>query len=87
MSGGGAYTYASEGACISAFSEPTKSQVFHVYIEALRVVWLVCVGFSCLGYLITFVEAQVKLRTEQSSDLGLTQKKVDSSTDEAATEA
>lgn len=79
--------YASEGASISALSEPTKSQAFHVYVKDLRVFWLVCVGFSYLRFLITFVEAQVKLRTEQSSDFGLTQKKVDSSTDEAATEA
>lgn len=87
MCDGGAYTYASEGTTIAALPEPVKSQVLNVYVKALSVVWLVCIGFSCLGFLVTFVEAQVKLRTEQTSDFGLIEKDADSPKDKTATEA
>lgn len=77
MQDGGAYTYASQDAAIAALPESTRGQVLEVYAHALRVVWLVCVGFSCLGVLVTFVEKQVKLRKEQSTEFGLAQSESD----------
>ena len=69
---GGAYTYAAEGSRgVAALPEPARSEVLGVYVEALRVVWLICVGLSCLGFLVTFVERSIKLRKDQTTEFGL----------------
>lgn len=70
--GGGAYTYAAEGyRGIATLSEPARGEVLGVYVEALRVVWLICVGFSCMRFLVTFFERSIKLRKGQMTELGL----------------
>lgn len=72
LKGGGAYTYAAEGSKgIATLSEPARGEVLGVYVEALSVVWLICVGLSCLGFLVTFVERSIKLRKDQTTEFGL----------------
>lgn len=74
LQGGGAYTYAAEGSRgIATLPEPGRSEVLEVYAKALSVVWLICVGLSCLGFLVTFVEKSIKLRKDQTTEFGLVQ--------------
>lgn len=71
LSDGAAYTFASGPNNVSSLPEPGKSQVIRVYVEAMRVVWLVFVGVSGLGFLASFVEKHVPLRKDVSSEFGL----------------
>ncbi|ROV95114.1 hypothetical protein VSDG_05866 [Cytospora chrysosperma] len=69
---GGAYTFVREGSSrIATLSEPTRGQVLDVYVEALRVIWLVCVACSCLGFFITFLEKYIEPRKSHTSEFGL----------------
>ncbi|GAB1318484.1 Major facilitator superfamily (MFS) profile domain-containing protein [Madurella fahalii] len=78
LADGGAYAYAAtiggEGAGAAAFRllpEAVRAEIIDVYVQALRVVWLVVVAVSCLGFLITFLEKHVELRKDHSTEYGL----------------
>ncbi|CAG8950226.1 hypothetical protein HYFRA_00008464 [Hymenoscyphus fraxineus] len=73
LADGTAYSYAS-GGFISALSAGSKVEVINLYVEALRVVWLVLAGISCLGFICVFIEKHVELRKEHSTEFGLVEK-------------
>ena len=79
LADGAAYSYAagsgnSRLGGISALTEPSRSQVITVYVYALRVVWQVLVGVSCVGFLVTFIEKHVELQKAHSTEFGLAKK-------------
>ncbi|KAI1111522.1 major facilitator superfamily domain-containing protein [Nemania sp. NC0429] len=67
---GAAYTFAS-GPGMQSLPATIRAEVIHIYVEAMRIVWLVFVGVSSLGFLVTFLEKHVELRTENTSEFGL----------------
>lgn len=75
LADGGAYAFAAgsgednQGA--RGLPEPSKGQVVNVYERSLTVLWLVFVGISCLGFLATFVERHIELRTTNKTEFGL----------------
>lgn len=72
LQGGGAYTYAAEGSRgLATLSKLARGEDLGVYDEALSAVWLICVGVSCLGFVVTFFERSIKLRKEQTTEFGL----------------
>ncbi|KAI1101343.1 major facilitator superfamily MFS_1 [Jackrogersella minutella] len=75
LADGAAYTFASGSADtdsgVRSLPEPGRSQVIEVYERSLSVVWLVFVGISCLGFLATFIEKQLKLRETNETEFGL----------------
>lgn len=70
---GAAYTFAS-GPGIHSLPDTVRTEVIHIYVQAMRIVWLVFVGVSSIGFLATFLEKPVELRKENNSEFGLLDK-------------
>ncbi|KAI0391870.1 hypothetical protein F5Y17DRAFT_438990 [Xylariaceae sp. FL0594] len=79
LADGATYTFAS-GANIGSLPEPSRSQVIQVYVQAMRMVWLVFVGISALGFFAVFIEKHVEVRKENKSEFGLVEKKATETT-------
>ncbi|RYP09156.1 hypothetical protein DL765_008547 [Monosporascus sp. GIB2] len=77
LADGAAYSYAAgiggDSGGINDLPEPSRSQVIDVYVQALRVVWLVFIGISCIGFFSTFIEKHIVLRKEHDTEFGLVQ--------------
>jgi MFS family permease len=67
---GGAYALASMG-FIQALPEDLKHQVKTVYVDSLRLVWQVAIGFGLLGFLVALVIKEVKMREDLKTEFGL----------------
>lgn len=80
LGGGDAYSRASSD-YISALNPKVQVEVKTVYLESLKVIWEVCVAFNALGFLLVFVEKEIKLRTTLQSDYKLKEKKKQSDTE------
>ncbi|KAI3397647.1 hypothetical protein diail_10518 [Diaporthe ilicicola] len=59
---GNAYSHVS-GTYISSLSAAIRDEVVGVYLDALRVVWYVCLGLSVVALAIIFLEREVVMRT------------------------
>ncbi|KAL1882318.1 hypothetical protein Daus18300_000804 [Diaporthe australafricana] len=62
LGGGNAYSHVSSS-YLSSLPEAVREQVAHVYDDALRLVWYVCLAFSAFALLITLLEKEVEMRT------------------------
>ncbi|PON22595.1 major facilitator superfamily transporter [Trichoderma gamsii] len=75
LSGGGAYQHAT-GAFLSSIEDPElRAEVVGVFTAAMRVVWLVGIAFAALGFLVTFVAKEIKLREELNNSFGVEESK------------
>jgi hypothetical protein len=54
-----------------AFIHHTCREVIDLYVQALRAVWLVMAGVSCLGFCRVFIEKHVELRKDHTTEFGL----------------
>ena len=76
LSGGQAYEHATATFIDSLSNRPfLKNQVISVYSESLKLVWQVAIGISGLGFLLVFLEKEVKLRTDLETEFGMKEKK------------
>lgn len=71
---GNAYSHVS-GTYISSLSAVTRNEVVAVYLDALKVVWYVCLGFSVVGLVVTFFEKEVVMRTTRKPEVDNTETK------------
>lgn len=79
LQGGRAYQL-STGAFLKTLPPNTQSQVFQVYLDALKSVWIAAVAFGASGLVAVGVEKHVPLRTYLDTDYGLdTRNKADNS--------
>lgn len=62
LGGGNAYSHVSS-TYLSSLPKDVKGRVVHVYNDALRYVWYVCLAFSAFALLVTFLEKEVVMRT------------------------
>ena len=67
---GQAYQRAS-AAFVGRFGEISKGQIIQAFTESLKCVWIVFVVLAGLGFIITFLERQVKMRKELDTAYGL----------------
>lgn len=76
LSNGGAYALASSGGTTNFSSlDPTISaEIKSVYVNSLKRVWQVALGFSLLGFVVCFTVKEVTLRTDLDTDFGLEEK-------------
>ncbi|KAK7184810.1 multidrug resistance protein fnx1 [Paraphaeosphaeria sporulosa] len=70
LQGGRAYQL-STGAFLKTLASKTQSQIFEVYLDALKSVWLAAVAFGASGLVAVGVEKHVPLRTYLDTDYGL----------------
>jgi hypothetical protein len=70
LANGNAYEHASR-AFIWSFAEDTRVEIIEVYTEALKVVWQVAIAMAGLGFVLVFVEKELKLRMELKSEYGM----------------
>lgn len=70
LGNGNSYASATK-AFIEGLPEPTRSQMIGVFTRALHQVFLVSIAFGGLAFLPSFVEREVKLRTELVTEFGL----------------
>ncbi|KAH8645399.1 hypothetical protein BX600DRAFT_519420 [Xylariales sp. PMI_506] len=73
LSGGGAYSHIS-AAYITSLAPDVRDHVVQTYAAALRVVWIVCLAFSALGFVLVFLEREIKLRRKVEGDFKLKDK-------------
>ncbi|KAH9900467.1 putative efflux pump antibiotic resistance protein [Xylariomycetidae sp. FL2044] len=71
LSGGRAYEYATRAFLDSIESSTSRQQAAEVFSQALRTVWLVGVAFGGVGFLITLLEKEIKLRDKLDTKYGL----------------
>ena len=51
-----------------------RDEVVGVYLDALRVVWYVCLGFSVVALAVVFFEKEVVMRTTREPKVDNTEK-------------
>ncbi|KUI61328.1 hypothetical protein VP1G_08506 [Cytospora mali] len=70
---GGAYALASIGGITKTenWSPEIKAQVKSVYVQSLKRCWQVALGFSLLGFALSFMIKDVSLRTNLQTEFGL----------------
>ena len=70
MADGQAYQHAT-AAFIETLPAVTRAEVVGVFTDSLKLVWEVAVAFAVLGFVLVFMEKQVKLRTELDTEYGI----------------
>ncbi|OTB14866.1 hypothetical protein K445DRAFT_334359 [Daldinia sp. EC12] len=71
LSGGRAYEYATEAFLNSIDDSTSRQQVIRVFSQSLQTVWLVGIAFGGLGFLLTLLEKEIKLRDKLDTKYGL----------------
>ncbi|KAJ4386027.1 hypothetical protein N0V93_008918 [Gnomoniopsis smithogilvyi] len=72
LQNGGAYSLATKDFMQSLNSQTTlKSEVLSVYIDSLKLVWQVAIGFGLLGFLVTFIVKGIPLREDLKTNFGI----------------
>lgn len=74
---GGAYALAAAGGIVGGetWTTETGRQVKKIYVESLRRCWQVAIGFSLLGFVISFAIKDLHLRTNLDTEFGLKHKR------------
>ncbi|KAH8651397.1 major facilitator superfamily domain-containing protein [Xylariales sp. PMI_506] len=71
LQGYSAYQHAT-GAFLDSISDAgVRAEVVAIFTGALRTVWLVGIAFAGLGFFVTFVEKEIKLRDELNTEYGI----------------
>ena len=70
---GDSYSSATK-AFVEGFPEPIRSQIITVFEKSLSRVFIISVAFGGLAFLLSFVEREIKLRTELETEFGLEEK-------------
>lgn len=87
LTGDRAYQHATAAFLNSIHDDTVREQVVGVFARALRTSWLVGIAFAGLGFLLTFVEKEIDLRTHLNTDFGIEGEKkrdVENDTSDAA---
>lgn len=71
LSGGRAYEYATQTFFESVENSTPRQEVVQVFTQSLRTTWLVGVAFGGVGFLITLLEKEIKLRDKLETKYGL----------------
>lgn len=72
LQNGGAYSLATKDFMQSLNSSTAlKSEVLSVYVDSLRLVWQVAIGFSLLGFVVTLIVRGIPLREELKTNFGI----------------
>ncbi|UKZ79090.1 hypothetical protein TrVFT333_006840 [Trichoderma virens FT-333] len=75
LSGDSAYQHAT-GAFLLSIEDPAlRAEVVKVFTGAMRTVWLVGIAFAALGFLVSFIAKEIKLREELNNNFGVEDKK------------
>ena len=75
MTGDRAYQHATAAFLNSIDDDAVRQQVISVFTGALRTCWLVGIAFAGLGFLLTFVEKEIDLRTQLNTEFGIEDEK------------
>ncbi|KAH6682105.1 hypothetical protein B0J14DRAFT_680440, partial [Halenospora varia] len=74
LTSGAAYQHAS-GEFIASFPPELQSAVTDTYVGSLKMVWQVSIAFAILGFMISLMEKEVKLRETLETDYTLKERK------------
>ena len=67
---GDAYAYAS-GGLVNSLPRDVQQEVTGVFSDSLKLVWQVSIAFAGFSFLLTFLEKNIKMRTELETEFGL----------------
>ncbi|KAI9774478.1 MAG: hypothetical protein M1839_001711 [Geoglossum umbratile] len=73
LSGGRAYEHATK-IFIDSLQGLTRAQVVGVYADSLKLIWQVALGVAALGFLVTFCEEELEMRTKLNTNFGVAEK-------------
>ncbi|TVY86804.1 Efflux pump [Lachnellula willkommii] len=69
---GRAYELATKAFISTLDGDPqVKEQVVDVYTKSLKLTWQVAIALACFGFLLVFLQREVRLRTELETEFGL----------------
>lgn len=74
LAGGEAYSHVSS-TFIRSLAPQVQREVVSVYTDTLKLVWYVSLAFAALGFIITFFEKEMTLRTELETEYGIKDEK------------
>ncbi|KGO53496.1 hypothetical protein PEX2_061040 [Penicillium expansum] len=74
LAGGEAYSHVSS-TFIKSLAPQVQREVVSVYTDTLKLVWYVSLAFAALGFIITFFEKEMTLRTELETEYGIKDEK------------
>ena len=72
--GGRAYEHATK-LFVTSYQGTLRDEIISVYSDSLKLVWKVAIAISGLAFLLVIIEKEVKLRTELSTEFGMTEEK------------
>ncbi len=75
LSNGRAYERATKTFMDTITNEITKSQVKHIYVEAIKTVWYIAMAFSGLGFLLVIVQKEIPLRKALDTKFNIEEKR------------
>jgi MFS family permease len=78
LSNGQAYEHGTK-LFIDSFQGALRDEIIGVYSDSLKTVWQVGTGVAGLGFLVVFLEKEIKLRTTLNTKFGMSEKKNDAS--------
>ena len=55
---------------LSALPEPARAEVVQVFVQSLKITWIVGAAIAAAATLTTFGEKEIELRTELETDFG-----------------
>ncbi|KAJ5291222.1 MFS general substrate transporter [Penicillium angulare] len=70
LAGGEAYSHVS-ATFIKSLDSQVRDEVVSVYSDTLKLVWQISLAFAAVGFVIVWVEKQIKLRTELETEYGI----------------
>lgn len=73
LAGGKAYSFANAD-FVRSFPQPYRDRVIDVYARSLKLSWQISLGFALLGWLLTWAQKEISLRTTLETKYGLEEK-------------
>lgn len=75
LTGGRAYQYATQAFLNNIEDHASRREVVQVFAGAMRTVWLVGIAFAGTGFLLTFLEKEIRLRDKLNTEFGIEEEK------------
>ncbi len=70
LANGQAYAHASSG-FLDSFSGTVKAEIISVYVDSLKLSWIIATALACVSFFLVFLEKEIILRTTLDTEFGM----------------
>ncbi|MCJ1249022.1 hypothetical protein MMC30_006244 [Trapelia coarctata] len=74
LANGQAYAHASSG-FLDSFSETVKAEIISVYVDSLKLSWIIATALAGISFFLVFFEKEIILRTTLDTEFGIKDRK------------